>query len=162
MKKITLTAIVLSTLSIPSVFAATNNVGCGVGSMIWEGRSGIAPQVLAVTTNGILSNQMFGITLGTLGCSKNGVVSVPEKVAQFTGDNLDKLAREMAVGTGETLNSLAALMEVTIQDKPLFFSTVKAHFAEIFPSDSLSSTEVLANLSKVLANEPSLKQYSYS
>ena len=50
MKKILLAALV----SLPvTAFAAANNVGsCGLGSKVFEGQNGIAPQVLAVTTNG--------------------------------------------------------------------------------------------------------------
>jgi hypothetical protein len=46
-----------------------NSTGCGLGTIIFEGQKGIAPQVLAVTTNGTSGNQTFGITSGTLGCT---------------------------------------------------------------------------------------------
>src|SRR3569832_2346522 len=46
--------------------AAPNNVGCGGGTIIFEGQSGNTPQVLAVTTNGTLGNQTFGSAAGTL------------------------------------------------------------------------------------------------
>lgn len=36
--------------------------GCGLGSMAWRGQSGIIPQVLAMTTNGIFLNTI-GVTL---------------------------------------------------------------------------------------------------
>ena len=45
-----------------------NSVGWGLGSQIFDGQSGVAPQVLAVTTNGTLGNQTFGISSGTSGC----------------------------------------------------------------------------------------------
>ena len=39
--------------------AAQDNVGgCGVGSMVFKGQSGVGPQVLAVTTNGISGNRL--------------------------------------------------------------------------------------------------------
>src|SRR3569832_280461 len=92
--------------------AAPNNVGCGVGTIIIEGQSGGAPQVLSVTTIGTLGNQTFGISSGTLGCAKDGVVANPVKVSMFLDNNLDKLAYDMAVGKGETLESLANLIGV--------------------------------------------------
>jgi hypothetical protein len=51
MKK--LMAVLSLVAALPTLaFAATDNVGgCGVGSMIFKGQQGIAPQVLAVTTN---------------------------------------------------------------------------------------------------------------
>jgi len=162
-KNILKAAILASALPITSVIAAPNNVGCGVGSMIFEGKSGLAPQVLAVTTNGTFGNQTLGITLGTLGCAKTGgVVSLPAKVALFTNDNLDKLARDMATGSGETLNSLATLMGVEDQDKSAFFNATKVHFVQIFPSENVTTEEVLVNLNNMLVADPILKRYSYS
>ncbi len=162
MKKLILTVATLATLPAASVIAAQNNVGCGLGSMVWEGKSGMVPQVLAVTTNNISGNQTFGITSGTLGCTPDGVVTVPANVALFTDQNLDKLARDMAVGEGETLYSLADLMKVKAQDKLAFFNTVKSHFAQIFPHEKVTSTDVLLSLNGVLAADPVLKRYSYS
>ena len=166
MKKTIITAAVLATtLPITSTLAANkvNNVGCGLGSVLFKGYEGLIPQVLAATTNGTFGNQTFGITSGTLGCAKdNGVVSLPSGVAQFTGDNLDKLARDMATGNGETLNSLATLMEVDAQDKPVFFSATKTHFAHIFPTEEVTAEEVLINLNQVLTANPVLKRYSFS
>jgi hypothetical protein len=162
-KNILKAAILASALPITSVIAAPNNAGCGLGSTIFEGKSGLAPQVLAVTTNGTFGNQTFGITLGTLGCAKTGgVVSLPEKVALFTNDNLDKLARDMATGSGETLNSLATLMGVEDQDKSAFFNATKVHFVQIFPSENVTTEEVLVNLNNMLVADPILKRYSYS
>ncbi|MDM8560718.1 DUF3015 domain-containing protein [Candidatus Parabeggiatoa sp. HSG14] len=163
MKKFILTTAMLTALPVATAIAAApNNVGCGLGSMIFEGQSGIVPQILAVTTNGTFGNQTFGITSGTLGCAKNGVVSVPEKVALFADENLDKLAHNMAVGGGETLSALATLMEVEAQDKPAFFNAVKTHFAQIFSNENVTSTEVLVSMNDVLSADPLLKRYSYS
>ncbi len=164
MKKVILTAIAMTALPVASVIAAPNNVGCGLGSMVWEGQSGIAPQILAVTTNGTFANQLFGISSGTLGCSKNGVVSLPmsHRIALFTDDNLDNLARDMAVGDGETLNSLATLWEVEAQDKPAFFKATQTHFAQIFHNENVTSKDVLLSLNNVLAADPALKRYNFS
>ncbi|MHB8564027.1 MAG: DUF3015 family protein, partial [Acidiferrobacteraceae bacterium] len=90
----------------PLVFASNNNVGCGVGTIIFDGQGGVAPQVLAVTTNGIFGNQTFGISSGTLGCSTDGVVANPVRVSMFVGSNMDQLARNMSAGHGQSLNAL--------------------------------------------------------
>src|SRR5262245_42447591 len=84
-----------------------NNDGCGLGSQIFKGQSGTVQQSVAVTTNGTSSNQTFGITSGTSGCTTDGVVDPPQQAAAFTGANLDKLARDTARGEGESLKSLA-------------------------------------------------------
>jgi hypothetical protein len=164
MKKLILTVAALAILPTASALAKPNNVGCGIGSMVFEGKSGVAPQILAATTNGTFGNQTFGITFGTLGCAKNGVVGlpVPHKIALFTDQNLDKLAHDMAVGNGETLNSLAVLMEVENQDKLAFFNATKTNFTKIFSHENVTTIEVLQSLNNVMASEPRLKRYSYS
>ena len=40
-----------------SVAMADNDVGCGVGSQVWQGQSGIIPKLFAGTTNVIFTNQ---------------------------------------------------------------------------------------------------------
>ena len=157
-KLIIATLLTLSPLGL--AMAAPNNVGCGVGTIIFDGQSGVAPQVLAATTNGILGNQTFGITSGTLGCSKDGVVSNPVKVSMFLDNNLDKLAYDMAAGRGETLESLASLIGVDDAHKAAFFATTKAHFAAIIPSDRANTQDVIAGLNKVLAENADLAQYA--
>lgn len=157
-KKIALAAML--TL-IPAASAmAQNNVGCGVGSIIFEGQSGVAPQVLAVTTNGILGNQTFGISFATLGCAEDGVVSVPGQLAMFLDTNLDRLAQDMAAGEGETLESLAALLGVEEADKAVFFETTRVNFSEIIPSEHATTEEVIAGLDNVLAANERLAGYA--
>lgn len=140
---------------------AANNVGCGAGSILFEGQSGIAPQVLAATTNGIFGNQTFGISSGTLGCSQGGTVSVPHKVAMFIDTNLDKLAYEMAVGEGETLASLASLIGVAEADQAAFFAATRTHFGDIISSEQASAADVTDALNRVLASDESLAQYAW-
>ena len=100
-----------------SMSYADPDAGCGLGSALWAGQSGLLPKVLAATTNGIFGNQTFGISTGTLGCSHNGTVSSSVRLTMFTGSNIEKLARDMSVGQGETLNVMADLMGVQAQDK---------------------------------------------
>ena len=160
MKNKFMIAAVLTLSPIGIVMAASNNVGCGVGSIIFKGQSGVAPQVLAATTNGTLGNQTFGISSGTLGCDRDGVVDTPVKVSMFIDTNLDKLARDMAVGKGETLDSLASLIGVQDADKAAFFATTKSHFAEIIPSANANTQEVIDGLNHVLAANSELARYA--
>ena len=160
MKNKLIIAAVLTLSPIGIVMAAPNNVGCGVGSIIFKGQSGVAPQVLAVTTNGTLGNQTFGISSGTLGCAQDGVVDTPAMVSMFINTNLDKLAHDMAVGNGETLESLASLIGVDSAHKAAFFAATKDHFAEIIPSEHASAQDVIDGLNHVLASDGALAQYA--
>lgn len=161
MKKKIAIAALLTLAPAGYVMAQSNNVGCGLGSIVFEGQSGIAPQVLAVTTNSLFGNQTFGISFATLGCARDGVVSVPGQIAIFLDTNLDKLAYEMAAGEGETLESLAALIGVESGHKAVFFETTRVHFAEIIPSEQAGTEEVMAALNRVLAQNAELAQYAH-
>ena len=139
-----------------SVAMADPDVGCGVGSTIWEGQSGKIAKILAGTTNGIFTNQFLGITFGTLGCGGNGKVTA--QVVTFTNENAEVLARDMAVGQGESLNVLAELMNIHSTDKARFFEVTKANFAQIYAADH-NSAQALASLQQVMANDAVLKAY---
>jgi hypothetical protein len=143
-----------------AALAANDNVGgCGVGSLIFKGQSGVGPQVLAVTTNGSFGNQTFGISTGTLGCSQDGVVHSNMKAAMFIDSNKDKLARDMSVGSGETLAALAHLLGVESQDQVAFNRLTKDNMARIFTTESVATEQVIVALREVLAADATLSRY---
>lgn len=154
LKKIALAA-VLATGS--SMVMADNDVGCGVGTQVWAGQKGVVPKILAATTNGIFTNQLLGITFGTLGCRQGGTVTA--QVVTFTNENAESLARDMAVGQGESLNVLAELMQIKTEDKARFFAVSKANFAEIYSSKNQNTLQVLDALQGVMAKDTVLKAY---
>ena len=160
MRKI-LIAVVISALP-AFAFAQQNNIGsCGWGAKLFDGQSGIAPQVLAVTTNGTSGNQTFGITTGTSGCTQDGVVRSTWKTAMFIDGNKDRLARDMSIGNGETLDSLAHLIGVSEQDRVAFGRAMQANVSVIFPSGSSTADSVVA-LRQVLRSDSGLSQYATS
>lgn len=135
-----------------------DSTGCGLGTTIWAGKTGIVPQVLAVTTNGTVGSQTFGITTGTLGCNKDDVIASAE-VRQFAAINLDNLAVDIARGEGETLASLASAMKVDTPDQGRMFVALKGNFDRIFPDDSVSSDDVLVSILGVMAEDEKLARY---
>jgi len=154
MKKILVAG--LLTLSTP--FAAhANSAGCGLGSTLFDGQSGVAPNVLAVTTNGISGNQTFGITTGTLGCNQNDTVSAAAD--SFIKSNMERVARDMSTGNGETMDTLAALMGIEAADKETFFQVSQHNFTTIYSRDDVTSTEVLSALKAVMLSDKSLAKY---
>ena len=141
--------------------AGANNIGsCGWGSKVFEGQSGVAPQVLGATTNGTFGNQTFGITFGTSGCTQDGAVTSSWKTAAFIDGNKSKLARDMSRGNGETLDALAKVMGVADADKAHFYSTAKQNFDRIFPSDQADTQAVVDGLKQVVAADARLSVYS--
>ena len=153
MKKVTL-AITFALASMSS-FAAQNNVGCGLGSSIFNGQSGLFPQVAAATTNGSSGNQTFGITFGTLGCAKDGVVQSSMKSAMYIDSNRLTLARDAAAGQGESLDGLMAVMAVPAADQAAVAALLKARFATVFADE-----HVVANVKAVLADDKRLSVYA--
>ena len=142
-----LLAVVLPTLVLGTQAAmAASSSGCGLGTQVFEGQSGIVPQVLAVTTNGTSGNQTFGISSGTLGCVKNGTVASPSKMAMFMGENMNKLAMDMSRGQGETLTTLAGLKGVDPADRAHFYAVTQANVGRIFVSDDVTAGEALQGL----------------
>jgi len=130
--------------------------GCGVGAMIWKGQSGIAPHVLAATTNGTFGNQTFGMTTGTLGCQTNESV---QSMAMYMNSNIDKVARDMSRGTGENLDTLAVLLGVDEADRESFRTLLHDNFATIFPTSETTSGEAVDTIVALLEQDKTLSKY---
>src|SRR5690606_18402558 len=111
-------------------------------------------------TNGTSGNQTFGITTGTSGCTQDGVVRSNWKTAMFIGNNMNKLARDMSVGNGEALDSLAALLNVSEADKAEFNTTLQSSFSSVFTSEEIQSEDVAANIKQVLSSSEKLSSYA--
>jgi hypothetical protein len=160
MRKLLGVVAVAAVFPLSAMAAGENNVGnCGWGSKLFDGQAGIAPQVLAVTTNGTFGNQTFGITSGTSGCTQDGAVKSSWRTALFIDGNHDALARDMSVGSGETLDSLAHLLGVQEQDRVAFASTAKQNMARIFGVNA-STSDIMAGLRQVLGSDAQLARYT--
>ncbi|MBQ0746596.1 MAG: DUF3015 domain-containing protein [Marinobacter sp.] len=151
MKKLIAGAILLGASSM-----AFAQPGCGVGAMIWKGQSGVAPHVLAATTNGTFGNQTFGMTTGTLGCQTNESV---QSMAMYMDSNIDKVARDMSRGNGENLETLAVLLGVEATDRDAFRQILQDNFAAVFPSSDTTSGEAVDAIVALLEKNESLSKY---
>src|SRR5690348_3589675 len=161
MKKLLAAVAVAAVFPMSAMAAGENNIGnCGWGSKLFDGQSGIAPQVLGATTNGTFGNQTFGITSGTSGCTQDGAVKSNWKTAMFIDGNKDKLARDMSVGSGEALDSLAHLLGVEAGDRAQFDRVARENLQRIFPSSDAATDEIVAGLRQVLAADARLARYT--
>ena len=149
-------------VGLPGAARADNNIGCGWGTMIWEGKDTLPYQVLGATTNGTFGNNTFGMSSNTNGCQGNQVIKVEHRLNMFAGANLDRLARDMAVGEGEALTTLADLMGIEEPDRASFYRLTQARFGKIFSSDDVTSGEMLANLDAAMAGDAKLARYAQS
>jgi hypothetical protein len=141
--------------------AQQNNIGsCGWGSKLFDGQAGLAPQVLGATTNGTSGNQTFGITSGTSGCTQDGAVRSSWKTAMFIDGNKERLARDVSIGSGEALESLAHLIGVEAQDRAAFARVARDNMRLIFPTDNAGTEQIVAALRAVLGADAQLARYT--
>lgn len=132
---------------------ARRNVGCGLGSLLWESRADRSAvlQAFQATTNGTFGSQTFGVTSGTSKCERASQFVMDDRLNEFVVANMDNLAKEMARGSGETLDTFAALMHIPAEKRPEFFQRLQADFARIFTSEQVVHASVLDNVVTVSA-----------
>jgi len=131
-----------------NLFAAHGPAGCGWGTSLWEGKTGVMAHISAATTNGSSANQTFGISSGTAGCDATEKVTSNAKIEKFVAANMENLATDIAKGSGEYLDTLATLYEINSDSE--FSNLLQKNFSKIYTSDSVSSNEVVKNIDSVL------------
>ena len=148
MKKILGTMAVLSVVCLAgTAHAVDSSGGCGLGSMAWRGQSGVIPQSLAITTNSWFSNTI-GVTMGTSGCDPNGRVTggTGRMTLAFLQDNMEQFAMDAAAGRGETIETLAGILNV---DSETLGQEVQQNFAYIFPNDNVEAADVALKVMEI-------------
>ena len=123
-----------------------DQTGCGLGSVIIANGDTALMLAFQATTNGTSGNQTFGITSGTSGCKKTKFVS-NERAEEFVASNMDQLAKEVAMGHGESLDTLAELLEV--EDKDAFASALQSNYNSIYTSQNVEMADVLDNIATI-------------
>jgi hypothetical protein len=123
-------------------FANHGPAGCGLGSILFEGKDGLVMNVLAATFNGTSGNQTFGMSTGTLGCedAKTAMVSA----VSFVEANQVALANDIAKGQGTTLN---VYLEMIGQESDSA-SKLQANFGAIFAAKT--PAEIHQNILAIL------------
>lgn len=144
MKKILVSLAAVVALSSSLVASPNSQTGCGLGSVIIKDNSSAVMLALQATTNGISANQTFGITSGTLGCKKTKIV-MNERAEEFVASNMDILAKEIARGHGESLDTLAELL--VVEDKAEFSAALQSNYNSIYTSQKVEMSDVLDNIS---------------
>lgn len=133
---------------------ARSNTGCGLGTMIFEGKAdnSVVLQVLQSTTNGSTGTQTFGISSGTSECQQPANIAQNEKLNHFVRANMDNLAKEIAIGKGETLDTFVEMLGVGAAEGDAFKANLQANFGNIFTSDKIVMAEVIDNVVAVSKN----------
>lgn len=136
---------------------AAKDAGCGLGSLVFDGKEDKISNILAATTNGTFGSQTFGMTTGTLNCGSNSFNKA--EVDQFLDANIDKVAFDMSRGQGEALQGLADVIGVDASDSARFFEVSKANFDSIFQGTESTRTDVSAALAQVMSQDATLAKY---
>jgi len=124
--------------------------GCGLGAVLMGKRSA---QIFAGTTNGTFSNQLFGITSGTLNCVDSASAEVASRMDQFILVNKSQLQGDIARGQGETISSLGHFMGCKSPDN--IGAALKANYSTIFSSES-AANEISDEIISVILTNPEL------
>jgi len=146
MKKILLSTAATILLATSAMAAVNNQTGCGLGSQLIKDDSSAVMLSLQATTNGTSGNQTFGITSGTSGCQKTKFV-MNETTERFVASNMDQLSKEIAMGHGEAVETLAELLKV--EDKATFISSLQKNYNSIYTSSNVKMANVLDNVSAI-------------
>jgi hypothetical protein len=150
---------VLCVFVVSSAFAASKgasgqarqNVGCGLGTMLFQNNADNSSllQAFQATTNGTSGNQTFGVTSGTSECQQPTKFVSNERLNEFVVANMDNLAKDIAMGRGETLDAFADLMQVPAEKRPEFYQKLQASFSKIFTSENVVLANVVDNVAAV-------------
>ena len=141
-----------------SAALADNDVGCGVGTQIWKGNSGLMYKLLASSTNGI-TFQTISITFGLVNCNGRNEVGASARTRHYVSTNFDRIARDSAVAGGESLDTLAVLLEIDESDRASFAALTQRHFEELYSSDHVTSDEMLRTLDRLMREDAQLSVY---
>ena len=138
----------VAALGLTASVYANENTGCGLGSLVIKNQNTVVLQVLAATTNGTSGNQTFGITSGTSNCDKPSNFVSNDKLNKFVAENMDELAMDISAGKGETLSTVAKLMNV--ENTPEFSAKLQANFSTIYTSENVTSATVIDSIAKYI------------
>ena len=86
--------------------------------------------------------------MGTSGCDPNGRVTggTGRMTLAFLQDNMEQFAMDAAAGRGETIETLAGILDV---DSETLGKEVQQKFAYIFPNDNVEAADVALKVMEI-------------
>ena len=155
MKKLLVLSIAVAILAVPSAFAGKSS-GCGLGSILFEGQSGMVQNILAVTTNATSGSQTFGISTGTSNCNGNDTVRNRMEQESFVAVNMDNLSEEMAQGQGQYISALGDLMGCSPAAQMEFARLSQQRYEVLFSAPEMDAKAWLGGLKTELAKDATM------
>jgi len=133
--------------------AGYGSAGCGWGGNVIHDKKNFWAQLGAWYLNGYSSNQTFAITSGTSNCNTKGLSGQLEEQKAFVENNFQSLVKEMAVGQGEDLHSLAGLLGCSAGVSADFAAFTQAHFTAIYASEETTPSQMLDALKRGVSGD---------
>jgi len=160
-KLIALSATLLITAAPFAAQAQETGGGCGLGSVVLEGKSGKGAQIAAALLNTLIIPNTFFMTTGggLMGCDPTQTVKNEEVTEIFVANNLDQLSTEVAQGGGEYLNVLADLMGIADEDRAAFQVVAQQNYDALFLTDG-DAKRVIESIETAMLNDSSLSKYA--
>ena len=155
MKKLLLVAALVLALAVPAVAAGPAgqmNYGCGLGATVFkdgQANDSLLLQLVATFLNGLCGNGTFGITSGTSDCAPAAKTVSNDRLNEFAYKNLDDLARDIAAGKGETVTTVAVLLDVPVESRPAFYQNLQSNFSDIFPGPTVDTAHVVTTITRI-------------
>lgn len=131
--------LLLALISASLAFAEDKSNGCGLGWQVTKKMSMVATTTRN-TTNSIVPNT-FGMTSGTLGCTRHSVVKKDKAPEHFAEANYESLLAEMAMGQGEALHAFSQTLGC---DSQQLGQMVQKNYSVIVPQVGVSPSQLLA------------------
>lgn len=131
----------------PAAGGGQRMAGCGLGSMVVESNDKWS-QVAAAFLNGT-GFQTFGISFGTSNCTEDGVATASLEKNAFVEANIADLRRDVAVGEGEYLSSLASFYGCQGENADAFGAALQRHQSRL----DVPAAEATQAIDAVVASE---------
>lgn len=138
--------LLLALISASLAYAEDKSNGCGLGWQVTKKMSMVATTT-RTTTNSVVPNT-FGMTSGTLGCTRHSVVKKGSAPLHFAEANYESLLAEMAMGQGEALQAFSQTLGCQSNE---LGQMVQQNYDVIVPHAGVSPSQVLAPI-RVWAN----------
>ena len=127
---------------------ADSGAGCGLGKMLWDGKSGRLANISAATTNG---------TSGTLGCKPDSTVMNVDEQKMFVVDNAEYLFDDISKGSGNYILAYSEVMGCKSSSFNHFSKKMQNNHESIF-KNGLEEQTILKATKDIIINDSSLKE----
>lgn len=133
--------------------------GCGAGSVLFDGHANTHAELITESiTNGSMGSQLFGISSDSSNCIDAHSLNASTKIKMYLEANRHSLENDIARGNGETIETLARLLECK-GDKSDFNGEMigrklQKNYDAIFPNDAVSADQVRASIRSLLRSSP--------